>query len=87
MQFYLKNEDRVYFDPKQQVIKLIFEIGTDNKSFQQQVPKKWQQKLSFKISSKNVFSLFLRKIRNMTFLSLILIEFDSFNERDVDIRR
>jgi hypothetical protein len=48
---------------------------------------KIQQKLSFSIVSKNLFNFFIRKIRKMEFLTLQLIEFDSFNDQFVEERR
>jgi hypothetical protein len=96
-QFYLKAEDKVYFDPKKQVIKLLFDQALERKCKPlyssgagleaPTVKSHHQQKLTFSISSKNLFTLFIRKVKQTTFLPLHLIEFDAFDEREVDQRR
>ena len=82
LKFYLKHEDKVYFDSKLQVIKMLFETAS-----QADKPAKGNQKLSFTIVSKNLFTLFMSKVKKMNFLQLQLIEFDSFNEPAIDQRK
>jgi hypothetical protein len=44
------------------------------------VPFRVQHKLKFSIASKNIFTLFISKIKKLQFLQLQLVEYDSFNE-------
>lgn len=80
LKFYLKNEDRVFFDQKHQQIKLTFDISLDRiRKGVQHLKAKVFQKVNFSIVSKNLFTLFISKIRKMEFLKLNLVEFDSFD--------
>ena len=84
IKFFLKNQDRVFFDAKHQTIKLTFDLSVERRDYIKQEKAKVQHKVKFTIDSKNIFSLFIRKIKMMNFLSLQLVEFDCFNDQFVD---
>jgi hypothetical protein len=103
IEFRIKENDTIYFDPKLNVIKVHFEHYYDrkrqgSKDFRQANPPNFEEdssqctikviKLKFRIPCNAQFRLFLRKIATSSFIKVQALEFDSFlPDNDAEVRR